>query len=124
MRQKIEGAAVRLPSVAAVLAEPKTPQLGSAGRARPKAFPEALPAIDSHPNPSPSPNPNQNPNRNPNPNPFPNPNPNPNPKQALPAIGLEGASCRLLVKGDTYSLARRVDGTLQDPTLRAVGHLV
>ena len=83
MRQKIEGAAVRLPSVAAVLAEPKTPQLGSAGRARPKAFPEAL-----------------------------------------PAIGLEAASCKLLVKGDTYSLARRVDGTLQDPTLRAVGHLV
>lgn len=82
VRQKIEGAAVRLPSVAAVLAEPKTPQLGNAGKARPKAFPEAL-----------------------------------------PAIGLEGASCKVLVRGDTYSLARRVDGTLQDPTLRAVGHL-
>ena len=43
--------------------------------------------------------------------------------EALASFGLEAASCAVLVSDGTYHLARRVDATLQDPTLRAVGHL-
>ena len=104
VRSKMEGAALRLASVAAVVGEPKTPPpppaaaatasgrwaaaastaalVGGLGKAKPKAFPEAL-----------------------------------------ASFGLEAASCAVLVSDGTYHLARRVDATLQDPTLRAVGHL-
>jgi len=96
VQQKMEGAALRLASVAAVVGHspPTVPPSLSGGKAQAWAQPQPQPKPKARA--------------------FPD---------ALAPFGLEAASCAVLVSNGCYSMARRVDATLQDPTLRAVGHL-